>query len=218
MAAESLTFAEPFFTVKHLAEEDRYPIGDRTILLNLSERPIEVRDQRLGHLNSVIVANTQIRAIERAVLVERFDSYPDESALLEQVRKAWPLAYDVRKEERLRGVGHYMSPKVSVGNLNLNMYHAAAVPLNVGLHNLHPFCPEPGFKEVHTQIVGIGRMQQCRERDIATLYLEECLAPGATHKPMYDDQGNYPWHQYETITPGIFMAVEMLPDASSVRT
>jgi hypothetical protein len=28
---------------------------------------------------------------------------------------------------------------------------------------------------------------------------------------MYDEQGNYPWHQYETITPGIFMAIEMLP-------
>jgi hypothetical protein len=64
---------------------------------------------------------------------------------------------------------------------------------------------------VHTQIVGFGKMQQCREKDTATLYLEEPLAPGATHKPMYDEAGNYPWHQYETITPGILMAVEMLP-------
>jgi len=68
------------------------------------------------------------------------------------------------------------------------------------------------LKEVHIQIVGFGKMQQCLERDIDTLYLEEPLAPGATHRPMYDKQGNYPWHQYETITPGIFMAIEMLPE------
>ena len=25
------------------------------------------------------------------------------------------------------------------------------------------------------------------------------------------EDGHYPWHQFETITPSIFMAVEMLP-------
>ena len=77
------------------------------------------------------------------------------------------------------------------------------------------FCPVPGFKEVHTQIAGFGKMQQCRERDINTLYLEEPMAPGTTHRPMYDEDGNYPWHQFETITPSVFMAVEMLPDGAS---
>jgi len=70
----------------------------------------------------------------------------------------------------------------------------------------------PGFREVHTQVVGFGKMQQCRERDISTLYLEEPMAPGATHRPMYDADGNYPWHQFETITPSIFLAVEILSD------
>ena len=37
------------------------------------------------------------------------------------------------------------------------------------------------------------------------------MAPGVTHRPMYDVEGNYPWHQFETITPSVFMAVEMLP-------
>jgi hypothetical protein len=86
--------------------------------------------------------------------------------------------------------------------------------LNVGLHKDHDFCPVPGFREVHTQIMGFGKMQQCTERDIATLYLEEPMAPGQTHRPMYDDEGNYPWHQFETITPSIFLAVEMLPEGA----
>jgi hypothetical protein len=54
-------------------------------------------------------------------------------------------------------------------------------------------------------------MQQCLENDLDTLYLEELMAPGTTHKPMWDENGNYPWHQYETITPSIFMAFEILP-------
>ena len=61
-------------------------------------------------------------------------------------------------------------------------------------------------------------MQQCRERDVSTLYLEEPMAPGTTHRPMYDAYGNYPWHQFETITPSIFMAVEMLPAGATPPT
>ena len=211
MSVETLDFAEPFFTVKHVVDETEYQIGEKTIVLNLSEQPIGIQDQSLEFLASVVVANTPIRAIKRAVLIERFASYPDEDALFEAVKTVWPLAFDVRKEERLRGVSHYMSPKAAVGNVNLSMYHSGSVPLNVGLHKDHPFCDVPGFKEVHTQIIGFGKMQQYLEKDVGTLYLEEPLAPGATHKPMYDEEGNYPWHQYETITPSIFMAVELLP-------
>ena len=215
MSVETLDFAEPFFTVRLITDEAEYSIGDKTILLNLSERPIAIQDQSLNFLSSVIVANTPIRGIERAVLVERFSSYAEQDALFDEVKKVWQLAFEVRKEERLCGVSHYMSPKVTIGNLRLSMYHSGSVPLNVGLHKDHPFCDVPGFKEVHTQIVGFGKMQQCLEKDVATLYLEEPMAPGATHKPMYDDQGHYPWHQYETITPSIFMAVELVPAAQA---
>jgi len=40
------------------------------------------------------------------------------------------------------------------------------------------------------------------------------MAPGTTHRPMYDAAGKFPWHQFETITPSIFMAVEMLPEGA----
>ena len=146
---------------------------------------------------------------------ERFADHPDETALFAEVKRTWPSAFDVRQEERLRGVSHYMSPKVWVGQFGFTMYHSGSVPLNVGLHRDHAFCPVPGFREVHTQIVGFGKMQQCRERDVSTLYLEEPMAPGTTHRPMYDAEGNYPWHQFETITPSIFMAVEMLPEGAA---
>ncbi len=214
MPVETLNFAEPFFAVRLVRGELRHRIVGKAIVLNLSDTAIAIRDQSLGPLQSVIVIDSDIETVAHAVIVKGFSDHPDEDALLEQVRATWPSAYDVRGEERLRGIGHYMSPKVWDGRFGFTMYHAATVPLNVGLHRDHPFCPVPGFREVHTQIIGFGKMQQCREKDFSTLYLEEQMAPGATHRPMYDAEGNYPWHQFETITPSIFMAVEMLPEGA----
>jgi hypothetical protein len=211
----ALDFAEPFFTVRLLEGLDNWSVTGKTIVLNLADQPIRIREQSLGPLQSSVIVDTPIQEVSRAVVVERFADHPDEAALLADVKARWPSAFEVRGEERLRGVQHYMSPKIWTGNLGLTMYHSASVPLNVGLHRDHPFCAVPGFREVHTQIVGFGKMQQCRERDVATLYLEEPMAPGTTHRPMYDAEGNYPWHQFETITPSIFMAVEMLPDGAT---
>lgn len=210
MSIETLDFAEPFFTVKHLSGEDEYNVTEPVILVNLGEQPIKIQDQRLGQFQSVVVTNTAVCGVERGVIVERFSSYDDEEALYEKVKQTWPLAYDIRKEERLKGVSHYLSPKISLGNINLSMYHSGSVPLLVGLHKDHVHCGDALVKEIHTQIVGFGKMQQCLEKDIDTLYLEEPMAPGTTHKPMFDEEGNYPWHQYETITPAIFMAIEMI--------
>ena len=215
MSIQALDFAEPFYTVRLLENEAEYQISGKTIVLNLDEKPIRVQDQKLGHLQSVILRETPMRDVTKAVIVERFDEYPDQDALFAEVKKVWPSAWDVRQEERLRGVSHYMSPKVWIGQLGFTMYHSGSVPLNVGLHKFHDFCPVPGFREVHTQIAGFGVMQQCLERDAGTLYLEEPMAPGTTHRPMFDEEGNYPWHQFETITPSIFMAVEMLPEGAT---
>jgi len=214
MPVETLPIADPFFATCIARTEGTVKIGEKSIVLNLSQSPLHVREQSLGPLQSTVLVNTVIKNVEHAVIVEGFASYHDEAALMAQVRDTWPSAFDVRSEERLRGIGHYMSPKVWVGQFGFTFYHAATVPLNVGLHKDHDFCPAPGFREVHTQIMGFGKMQQCTERDIATLYLEEPMAPGQTHRPMYDADGNYPWHQFETITPSIFMAVEMLPEGA----
>ena len=211
MPVETFEFAKPFFGVRLVTKESRFRLEGRAIALNLGQSCILVESQKLGPLTSAILQNVDLRDVEGAVLVSGFDCHGDNAELFERVREAWPSAYEVRREDRLRGICHYMSPKCFAGRLGLTMYFSGSVPLNVGLHREHPFCPVPGFREVHTQIVGFGKMQQCREQDVETLYLEESMAPGATHRPIYDAEGNYPWHQYETITPSIFMAVEILP-------
>lgn len=215
MSGQKLDFAEPFFTVTVIENESSFDVQDRSVLLNLSELPIVIEGQSLGQFQSAIFTNITVRQVTKAVLVEGLDREPDEAALFAAIKKTWPSAFEVRREERLRGISHYMSPKIWIERLGLTIYHSGSVPLNVGLHKDHAFCPVPGFREVHTQLVGFGKMQQCREQDISSLYLEEPMAPGTTHRPMYDDEGRYPWHQFETITPSVFMAVEMLPEGAS---
>lgn len=215
MPVKSLELAAPFFTVDFVTEEPSLVIAERAIFLNLGVAPVGFEAQQLAPLQSAILANVEVRDVETAVVVTGFDTHRSDEELFKAVRKVWPSAFEIRGEERLRGVEHYMSPKVWLGRIGLTMYHSGSVPLKVGLHRDHPFCPVPGFREVHTQIVGVGKMQQCRERDIDTLYLEETMAPGTTHRPMYDAEGNYPWHQFETVTPSIFMAVEMLPEGAA---
>ena len=215
MNITTLEIGDPFFTIRLIEDAPRHSIGEKTIVLNIGDRPIRVREQSIQPLQSVVLVDTEMEDVEKAVVVEGYAGHTDEVALMAQVRETWPSAFEVRGEERLRGIEHYMSPKVWIGQIGLTLYHSASVPLNVGLHRDHAFCPVPGFREVHTQIVGYGVMQQCRERDVATLYLEEPMAPGTTHRPMYDAEGNYPWHQYETVTPSIFMAVEMLPQGAT---
>lgn len=216
MPIETVQIGEPFFQLSHVSDETEYNIGDRAIVLNLAESPIMIEDQALAPLQSAIFANTVLRDVQRAVIAENFEHDGGDETLCAEIRKAWPSAFDVRGEERLRGIEHYMSPKTYIGNLGLTFYHSASVPLKVGLHKDHPFCPVPGFREVHTQIVGFGKMQQCREKDPATLYLEEPMAPGVTHRPMYDAEGNYPWHQFETTTQSVILAIELLPEGAPI--
>ena len=184
-------------------------------MLNLTEEPTQLEQQKLGHLQSVVVAHTALRGVANAVFVERFADHDNEVELLASVREVWHSSFDMRGEERLRGIGHYTSPKVWLGQFASTRDHAATVPSSVGLHWDHAFCPVSGFREAHTQIVGFGKMQQCRERDVNTPYLEEPMAPVAPYHPMYDADGNFPWRQFETITPSIFMAVEMLPEGAT---
>jgi hypothetical protein len=208
MSIIALNYAEPFFPVKYILDEDEYVIREKCIVFNLSQRPILINKRQLNFFCSVVVTHTSIFQLKRCLIIEKFADYPDEAELLEKVKKTWTLAYDATHEERHKGVMLWRSPKVKIGDVAVNMCLAGSIPLNVGLHQTH--WGGPPIKEVHTQIVGIGKMQQYYEKDLNSLYREELMAPGNSHIPMYDEDCEYPWHQYETITPAIFMATEML--------
>ena len=207
MSLERLDFAEPFFPVKYITDEDKYTVGEKTIILNLSETPVIINSRPLCFFSSTIITNTAVNNLRRCLLIEKFLDYPDTGVLFDKVKRTWTLAYDATHEERHKGVALWRSPKIQLGNVAVNMCHAGTVPLKVGLHREH--WGGPPIKEVHVQIVGIGSMQQYYEKDLSTLYREDMMASGTSHKPIYDENIEYPWHQYETIVPSIYMAVEM---------
>jgi hypothetical protein len=207
MGITALDYASPFFPVSDVQGEEEYAVREKSIVFNMSDEDLYINGRPLGFFRSTVAVNTVIKNVERALIIEKFDAYPDEETLFEQVKNAWVLAYDATHEERHKGVALWRSPKIKLGHIAVNMCFAGSVPLNVGLHREH--WGGPPIKEVHVQIVGLGRMQQYYENDLKTLYREDSMAPGMAHPPMYDENIEYPWHQYETITPGIFMATEM---------
>jgi hypothetical protein len=209
MSITVLDYASPFFPVSYVQGEEEYAVREKSIVFNMSDEDLHINGRPLGFFRSTVAVKTGIRHVERALIIEKFAAYPDAKALFEQVKSTWVLAYDATHEERHKGVALWRSPKIKLGNIAVNMCFAGSVPLNVGLHREH--WGGPPLKEVHVQIVGVGRMQQYYENDLKTLYREDPMAPGAAHPPMYDGSITYPWHQYETTTKAIFMAVELTP-------
>jgi hypothetical protein len=209
MSIEALDYASPFFPITYVQGEGEYAVHEKSIVFNLSDKELFINGRPVGFFRSTVAVNTVVRHLARALIIEKFAAYPDDEALFAQVKKSWTLAYDATHEERHRGVALWRSPKIRLGNVAVNMCLAGSVPLNVGLHREH--WGGPRIKEVHVQIVGVSRMQQYYENDLKTLYREDPMAPGAAHPPMYDENIEYPWHQLETTTRGIFMAVELTP-------
>jgi hypothetical protein len=209
MSIKALDYANPFFPVSYVQGEEKYMVREKSIVFNMSDEDMTINGRPLGFFRSTVATNTVITHVERALIIEKFAAYPDAETLFERVKNTWVLAYDATHEERHKGVALWRSPKIKLGHIAVNMCFAGSIPLNVGLHREH--WGGPPIKEVHVQIVGVGRMQQYYENDLKTLYREDPMAPGAAHPPMYDENIKYPWHQYETSTKAIFMAVELAP-------
>ena len=56
MTKIELDNAKPFFTVSFIENEAELFISGKSIILNLSDEPVSIKKQRLGHLQSVIFA------------------------------------------------------------------------------------------------------------------------------------------------------------------
>jgi len=92
--------------------------------------------------------------------------------------------------------------------LKLNLWYVPE-ETDCGIHTGHKFL------EVHTQVLGTGRMQKFRENKADTIYEEITVPPGFTHDPFFTLQSDasftYPWHRYYSETDCIWMAIELHP-------
>lgn len=205
MSINTLQFCEPFFTIKTLHNEQEYRVGEKSIVINLSDSAIKVKDKRLDYLKSTIVTRITIENLQKAIIVEEYEKNKDHDRLFEEIKKQWPMMYDMTKQERHKGILLWRSPKEKIfGNTEINLCYIAA-NVSTGPHKTHIL----NFTEVHTQLLGIGKMQKLEENDYSTLYQEVVLAPGITHEPFYNEQAEYPWHQYQSVTDAIYMPIEI---------
>ncbi|TDD83194.1 hypothetical protein [Actinomadura rubrisoli] len=91
-------------------------------------------------------------------------------------------------------------------DVKVNLWFAPA-GTDCFIHKRHDFI------EVHTQILGTGRMQKFREQDHSTLYEDVVMSPGWTTPQPFcgigpDGGFHYPWHQYHADTDCVWLAVE----------
>lgn len=87
-----------------------------------------------------------------------------------------------------------------------NLWFAPA-GTDCGIHVLHDFL------EVHTQVLGVGRMQKFRDQDHATLAEDVVMGEGYTTPVPFcglnaDGGFSYPWHQYRADTDCVWLALE----------
>lgn len=204
MSINTLTFCEPFFTIKTIQDEKEYQVGKKSIVINLNKDAITIKDNKLYYLKSTIVANIIINNIQQAIIVEDFEK-ENLLDLHREIKKKWPMMYDMTKQIRHKGIMLWRSPQEKIfGNIEINLCYIAD-SVSTGLHKTHA----TNFTEVHTQILGVGKMQKFSENDISTFYQEVVLAPGYTHEPFYNEKIEYPWHQYQSITDAIYMPIEI---------
>ena len=210
MSISKLDFASPFFEVDYVENEAEYFCESKCLVINLAERSqtiLYVKGIPVLPLKGTVVEGTSVTNIGRALIVKDYDRYSlDDDAFTGKIKQAWRSLYDCSGIERHKGLPYYKSPKVRVGgDTELNFCYVAEANIPSGPHRDH----DRDFDEVHAQIRGFGKMQKFETNDVSTFYQESIMAPGIVHEKFYDGEGKYPWHQYCSITPCIYMPIEI---------
>ena len=202
---KTLNFSEPFLNAEYVSEVEKYPVQDKTIVINIGQQPVEIEGFRLYPMKSSLFSNTIIPRGESLILISvaKEDFLGQEIKIDEEIIKnTWHHVYDFYNLPHLKKTPLWHSEKETIGNILLNLWYAPKGTL-CGLHHEH------SFREVHTQIFGIGSMQKFHENDPKSIYQEVIMSPGYTHDPFYSKKGTYPWHQYYAATDCIWLAIEI---------
>ena len=89
--------------------------------------------------------------------------------------------------------------------MEINLCYVSEGMVPSGPHRDH----DRDFDEVHAQIRGYGMMRIYDYEDKEHIHQELNMAPGTVHDKMYDSQGNYPWHEYKSVTPCVYCPIEI---------
>ena len=201
---KTFKFSETFLKVEYLENLDTFKIVSPTIVLNVGNHELSIEGHSLRPGNSSIYSAIVIANIQKIVGITlqpdllSEGSFPYEKTL----RETWTHVHELIPLAHLQQTRLWRSDKERIGQTEFNLWYAPA-GTHCGLHNKHD------FQEIHTQILGRGRMQKFHGNDYNSLYQEVFMSPGYTHEPFYDREGRYPWHQYYADTDSIWLSIEI---------
>ena len=206
---QELKYGEPMLKVKYIEDESNYEIGMMAILLNLSydvKEDILIEGIPLQPMKGTIVGHTTVPHIDKAVIVENYEELAADPNVFDKFAEAWPQMYTLRPEERFKGLPFYHAEGEFVhdGMIYIDS-NCIAQPHNLGLHQTHP----RDIDEYHCLLLGAGAMQMFHEKDFDTKFREMQMAPGIVHDVLFDANGDYQWHQFQSFAPTVFMGIHI---------
>jgi hypothetical protein len=199
-----LNYSNKFFKAEYLENVNGLIIKKYGIVVNLDTKPIAVDGfGMINNLRSILLRDYEIRdSIKKAVLVEfDFDPARENKELNRFCKVNWnnnKIRYP--NDPSKWNYKILRSPVDNVNGLEFNCWFLPKYSSS-SIHIEHP------FREVHTQIYGIGIMNKYKLQDKGTLYQRMYMSPGFTHDTFYNNDVIYPWHQYEAVTDCIWMAI-----------
>ncbi|NJR64261.1 MAG: hypothetical protein HC772_01305 [Leptolyngbyaceae cyanobacterium CRU_2_3] len=236
-----LGLADSYIDTKFVENAWGYPISNYTLTINpnISEAYIdELPRNIIPPLSSTILKDTCIKEATSLILLEVIQENQIENIISEP---GWDLYGNIigdlpppKNSHELQYPKNtllWRSPQISLGCFEINPYimtrQAIAptkkqkfeikvnlwfAPANTDcfIHNQH------NFIEIHSQILGQGRMQKFKAQDYDSLYEDILMSPGYTTQIPFcqireDKEYTYPWHQYHADTDCIWLAIEYHP-------
>lgn len=240
-AIKALSFSGKHIVAKFIENVENYFVSGYTIVINVGTKDAMVGNEPrkpIPPLNSTILKDTIINSGDSLILLhvsdtrnigniifekgwKRYaDTIVETSPNLNESSNSFPLNTPlwISSQDDLCEIK--FDPYKLLGQQNTtenttkflvkaNLWFAPS-KTDCFIHNQHDFI------EVHTQILGDGRMQKFKEQKHSTLYEDILMKSGYTTPiPFCDitENGNfiYPWHQYYADNDCIWLAIEYHP-------
>lgn len=231
---KEINFSGAYIDAKYVENVENYPIENRTIVVNPEETDAYLNEANrsiIPSFSSTILEHTTIKQAKSLLLLEVVESRNIGNIVFEP---GWDLLGNIPGSDFPKDVQLWKSPQDEAGIIEVDPYYMArqsstpgakepfSVKVNLwfapsrtdcAIHNQHD------FMEIHTQVVGQGRMQKFKEDSFESLYEDLLMTEGYTQivpfcKVHENQQYTYPWHQYYSDTDCIWMAIEYHPQAS----
>lgn len=206
---QKLSFGEPFIETRYLEAEESFAVTNSAILVNLDkEQDVMINGEfALGALKAMVVRDVTISVPGKALLIVGADTiHLADRITMNALCAAWKSNYQLTGLPQHRNSPYFKSPKETLGNVSVNFCLVADPDAPSGIHKDHA---DPNVQELHVQIVGEGAVDLMKSQEPASMYASLPLIAGSTHMATWNQEGVYTWHRYRSVTPCIFLGVEV---------